>query len=116
MRKIAFAYFTILLLAAPYSHAADKDGVYTVLGEGAASCGRVVEEYKKDDYGKLIYGAWVNGYVTAINSEVSTGRDVTGRADVAARNLWIFNYCNQHPLNNLANAAEALALQLRTRQ
>jgi hypothetical protein len=95
--------------------AADPKGNFTVISLGTKTCGQVVADFDKDDWGKLSNSVWVGGYLTAINSEVFVGADVAKGTDPAARDLWIYNYCKTNPLNNLYRATDALVTELSRR-
>lgn len=98
----------MLLLSAP-AFAYDSDGSFHIYSLGNSSCGEVVEEYQKDSWGKLNNSIWVGGYLTAINQHVNNGiGDIAKGADPSARDLWIYNYCQDNPLDNLKDAAYSL--------
>ncbi|MFO1349127.1 MAG: hypothetical protein U1F12_11180 [Pseudomonadales bacterium] len=82
----------------------DKNGNFRALGAGTKSCGAFVEDYQEDGWGKLINSAWVGGYFTAINEHLYLGENVANETDSAARNLLIYNYCKQNPLDSLQSA------------
>lgn len=95
--------------------AADSMGNFTVISLGTKTCGQVVSDFEKGDWGKLSNSIWVGGYLTAINSEVFSGADVAKGTDPAARDLWIYNYCKANPLNSLYRATDDLVTELTRR-
>ena len=115
----------------------------TILGAGVQSCGTWLETRKSDlvveglvAISKVIEGvglavvvdpdikSWVNGYLTGIqdagfvrpvndqNTMALTDRQTS---DVNARDVWIDNYCQANPLDNLRDAALALYAELASR-
>ena len=91
--------------------ARDKTGVYTVVGIGTTSCGTVVTQLKTE-IGKVVIGSWVSGYMTSVNNQVASRKDVTAGTDPEARILWINNHCMANPLNSLNQATLALLAEL----
>jgi hypothetical protein len=94
----------------------NQEGAYEVLGVGTVSCA----VWTKDRVDRasdrhFINGAWVQGYLTAVNlfsdgpSHIAKGIDDDG---VMA---WIDNYCAQHPVDSLTVAAKALVEELNKR-
>lgn len=112
MRNDVFAIASILILsltafpvaaiAAPPRH----HGVM-VLGEGTLSCGRWMADRKTYDMW-LADMAWVEGFLTGYNDFVPGAGNITAGTDVAGMEAFIDGYCANHPLNSLANSAEAL--------
>lgn len=95
--------------------AADKNGTYTILSMGTKSCGEVVSDFKSDARQNLLNSVWVAGFITAVNAYVATRPNVAAGVDTASRDLWVHNYCSANPLENLGNAAVALATELSKR-
>ena len=93
----------------------------TIHGAGGASCGTYVQVYEAyrpfigtNDGGIVAsqatanywqYEEWIEGYLYGVDSwNQSTIRDY----DRAGMQLWVYQYCQQHPLDVVANAALAL--------
>jgi len=57
------------------------------------------------------YTTWITGYLTAINIQTNDTFNILRRANIAGAMLWIKNYCLNKPLDNIANAAEALVYE-----
>ena len=55
---------------------------------------------------------WVLGYISAVNEYGPWSADVTQGIDTDGVFGWIDNYCAQHPLHNVDDAAEALMGEL----
>ena len=94
----------------------NQEGAYEVLGVGTLSC----EVWTKDRAERagdrhFINGAWVQGYLTAVNvfgdgpSHIAKGTDADGIM------AWIDSYCAQRPAESLTVAAKALVDELAKR-
>jgi hypothetical protein len=94
----------------------NENGEYTKLGVGNLECGLWTQARQIGDvnavWWKTLILGWVQGYLTGYNhygpgmfdDPKGVGADiVTG---------WVDDYCVQHPLNNIAGAAEALVTDL----
>ncbi len=103
------------LLVPSLANSADSNGAFTVLSLGTKSCGTVVSDFNKGDWGKLTNSIWVAGYLTAINEHTFRGKNVAGSTDPDSWDLWIYNYCSQNPLDNLYKAASALYMELKSK-
>jgi hypothetical protein len=99
--------------------AADETDYYIIKGEGTKSCGTWIQDRKKGGFEgqvtDLTQTAWLAGYLTAYNLWVPGKADIAEGTDIAGLMAWIDNYCAQNPLNNIANAANALIYHLRSR-
>jgi hypothetical protein len=59
--------------------------------------------------------SWIQGFITAYNFDVPGPSDLTKGTDVDGLQAWMDNYCAQHPLANIADAAIALVDELSKR-
>jgi hypothetical protein len=112
-RLAAFAAAAILLVAAPQSRSQETlypnfydNGKPSFLhGQGAHSCGFFVEHKQPHMLQDSAYYqdiAWALGYLHAIDAwNPYSVKDY----DRDGLSLWLENYCRQHPLELLANAA-----------
>jgi len=88
----------------------NQEGAYEVLGGGTISCAKNRADKSNDR--NFINGAWIQGYLTAVNvfgdgpSHLAKGTDAEGIM------TWIDNYCAQHPGDSLTVAAKALVNEL----
>ena len=108
---------TLITLPIPCQARPNQEGAYEVLGVGTISC----EVWTKNRADKsndrnFINGAWIQGYLTAVNvfgdgpSHLAKGTDAEGIM------TWIDNYCAQHPGDSLTVAAKALVSELTERR
>jgi hypothetical protein len=87
---------------------------YTTLGAGTALCGRWTDAHKSRN--ALLAGAfnqWILGYLTAFN--VWKVKDLVSNTDNSGILEWVSNYCADHPLERVDNAALALVVELTER-
>ncbi len=82
---------------------------YAGFGVGAESCGQVTnnEGVQKG------MRSWVGGYLTAYSLWVEEGSGPVTDGDVVGPWAWINNYCQENPLETLAEAAEQLIYAIR---
>jgi hypothetical protein len=77
-------------------------------GAGAGGCG----EWSMGT-SDIAYSAWVLGYVSAVNAWASgLPADITRSMPNQSVLLWAKNWCRSHPLDKVADAADALIREL----
>jgi hypothetical protein len=59
---------------------------------------------------------WVVGYLTAYNEWVAPDGNISAGTDNDGIAAWMDNYCQAHPLDNVARAARALVVELKARK
>ena len=79
-------------------------------GHGTASCGSWTADRKANRW--LPVAEWVLGWVSAVNSYV---RVPARETDFQAISAWVDDYCAAHPLAQLADAVDALVVELGTK-
>lgn len=109
-----------LLLWPTVAGAVDHNGQFKVLGEGSSSCGQWTKDrLEKESWAALAKAAWLRGFITAHNFiGGGTGvwsNNLTQGTDYEGIMGWVDNYCAQHPLDNIADAAQALVVELNER-
>jgi len=112
--RIAFGVFALWVGMTPVI-AADKSGAYTIRGPGTVSCGTWTQDRQSRGHLAFQDSAWVSGYVTAVNNYLWRGKDIAAGIDASGLDAWVDNYCASHPLDSIANAAEALVAELHAR-
>ena len=107
--NIKTALLTMALVSAPLPSLAAED--YMAERHGATSCGKWIEGRKnaESEPVALLLSVWVSGFVSGAGF---TGTELK-YIDPSARANWIDNYCKEHPLDNVATAAEQLVIALR---
>ena len=116
LKHIAPALLGLLLLPNVTHALSNEQGQYSILGAGTNSCGEWTKARAGDqDWNQLIITAWVLGYLTAVNEYAPGSDDITGNTDIEGLRAWLDNYCSQHSLEIIANAAQKLVKELRQR-
>jgi hypothetical protein len=93
---------------------ADANGAYRNYGLGTKSCGAFVEakdSLKPGDIHAML--SWAQGYLTAYNYYLTGTYSIMGNTDAAGVEVWLYNYCKAHPLENWAGAVDSLVDALR---
>jgi hypothetical protein len=84
---------------------------------GDQSCGRWIEIHRaKPDIEFISQETWLNGYLTAFNAYVrGSGGDILGKSDRQGASAWMSQYCQNHPLETIQQAADGLIAALLTK-
>lgn len=84
---------------------------YLVRGEGGTACATVRRQVQENEQARVVYGAWLAGYVTRYNYE----RDTKLSKDYSSDTLMdaALEYCSGKPLDDFSQAAEAMVEELR---
>jgi hypothetical protein len=88
---------------------ARQKGTYTNYGTGVSSCGRWIVETGDVHFMNV---NWVLGFLSGVGYAAT--RDLR-ETDSAGIDKWITKYCEEHPLDTVATAAQALVRELTTR-
>src|SRR5690349_9318000 len=75
-------------------------------GAGAESCGQWMSYMFGVE--RQVEVNWVLGFLSAANILGSEGHDFLKGTDDGAVSVWMDNYCRQHPLDQIAGAANKL--------
>ena len=104
MQKISTLVLIALLTAGCTS-------TYLVRGEGGTACATVKRQVQDNEQARVVYGAWLAGYVTRYNYE----RDTKLSKDYSSDTLMdaALEYCSGKPLDDFSQAAEATIAELR---
>ena len=84
---------------------------YLVKGEGGTACATVKRHIQESDQARVVYGAWLSGYVTRYNYERESllGNEYSSDTLIDAA----MEYCSSKPLDDFSQAAEAVVDELR---
>ena len=109
MRKFMAGVVVGAVLGGAYTTlAAQSKRTLTVYGGGAVSCGVWVEQIQ-DRGARLPLIGWVQGFVSGVVwTQVATLKET----DNAAMQLFVTNYCNAHPIDDVLDAGAALVRAL----
>ncbi len=100
---------SLCFAAALNPNTAAADHTYHRYGAGNASCGNWVAE-KNDPVVNAFQLSWVLGYATGVGYTSTADFNET---DSEAIRLFVSNYCQSHPLENVIDAARVLMQQLK---
>jgi hypothetical protein len=94
----------------------DENGDYTKLGVGNLECGLWTQARQSGDvyavWWKTLILGWVQGFLSGYNLYGPATFDITKGSDAEDLTKSVDNYCVEHPLNNIAGAADALVADL----
>jgi hypothetical protein len=78
---------------------------------GARSCGEWIQSHAEaNSWTALVEESWVIGYLSGM--AMTSNTDFVHGTDNQSIFLWISNYCQANPLNDVADASDELARQL----
>jgi hypothetical protein len=106
----------LAIAALPLGGAAEPTPTFHALGPGNMSCGTWAEYRRDGGMPAIAVQDWVAGYLTAYNEWVAPDGNISGGTDNDGLAAWIDNYCQLHPLDNVAQAASALVAALKARK
>ena len=87
------------------------------LGGGTSSCGQYLKDRRdRDSVEATADMFWIQGFITAYNHYAAPDGNITAGIDSEGIAAWVDNYCQAHPLDDLAVAAAALVAELRARK
>jgi hypothetical protein len=110
---------------------AHAETTVTVFGTGAFSCGKFIATIGNAAPGKVLvmdntgsgrfisensmYQQWLTGFMTGVNVALAgeLEQQIKG-LDLAGMDLWMRNWCNQHPTKAVFDGANALISEMRT--
>jgi hypothetical protein len=92
---------------------------YTMMGAGVRSCGEWFSDRQGKKAGASPKESWVLGYISAINSLYPAAQiplDLLKGMDAEGIFVWIDNYCRDHPLDLIGNAAASAVGALKAKR
>ena len=98
----------IAAVMAALSHPSEAAGQAYVLGAGSESCGKMLSDVAETEEAKRLYVTWVLGFFTAASFWHRAHVDDLDAEGIFA---WMMNYCQSHPLSQVAMAASVLLLR-----
>ena len=89
----------------------DEKGNYEKLGVGNLECGVWTQARQTGDvyavWWKTLILGWVQGFVSGFNLYSPDTIDINERSDAETIAGWVDTYCQEHPHDDIAGAAEA---------
>jgi hypothetical protein len=113
MRALLAICFGLLLTAV--AHAAPV----FIIGAGHDSCGELIGAIGDAPTGKMttttgVYLEWLMGFVSGFNAAHVGERELQVRGiDAAGMDLWMRNWCNQHPTQKVIDGALVFINEMR---
>jgi hypothetical protein len=116
--------FGLLLMAVAHA-----EPIVAVMGGGQNSCGKFIGaiggappgKYREMNTGSGVfvseyrrYQEWLMGFVSGFNSAHSDDFEQQVKIDLAGMDLWMRNWCNQHPTKKVFQAASAFINEMLT--
>jgi hypothetical protein len=97
--------------------AADANGDYSYLAQGAESCGKFMDAVNKGNNEQNWiswnnYQAYTYGYFTGVNRYLSNTKNIKGNTDMPGVMAYIEKYCKENPLKDYFDAVDAVQLEL----
>jgi hypothetical protein len=111
-RLYLYAALTLGIWPAASQVHSDRNGKYTVLGLGNASCGEWTKDRAAKGWEALVDEAWIQGFLTSYNLYGPSTINISRETDRSGVSAWIDNYWAQHPLDAIATAGEAVVIEL----
>ncbi len=107
MRSAVFGF--LLVLCVGVAHADNDASHLMIYGNGVRTCGTyVTEQHGSPD--KVMNVTWALGFITGVGIVwKATVHTQMADTDEGAVEIWLNNYCQAHPLEQFANAVNALA-------
>jgi len=109
MKTLSLIVFVLSFTFTTPVMAMDKDGRYMAAGY---SCGEWVEIRKEDGWWSTVLENWIDGYVSAYNTQTPDVYHILGSTDKESVYLWMDKYCQDNPLNELPNGMLELTIEL----
>ena len=94
--------------------ASDKQGMY--YAHGSISCSEFLEEQKTKSWSHTSHIGIVVGFISGFNLASPNTYNILGASDTGGALLWIKNYCEKQPLENLQGALRSLVVELYPRR
>ena len=118
MKKVALI-FLYLFSGCAYAQVEIGPTQWVVMGLGTKSCGSYVLALSQNKPNRALisegqryptmaftYGQWVVGFVTGTNLSRHAGAEQIN-VDPSGIELWVYNYCKEHPAQTIVDAAGA---------
>lgn len=99
----------VILIAAALMSGSSEVQAYSTIGPQNSSCGTWTHARRNQQ--SILYEEWVFGFLSGVGStNVDTGLNHLHGLDGGAVSAWIDSYCQVHPLEDIAAAAQAFVI------
>jgi hypothetical protein len=103
--------FMVLLLSAQSASGSDEQSRFATFGGDCREAIKMYEFWTERNEDPT-FTIWLAGYVTAYNAATPGTYNILGSNDLKSATLWLYNWCKANPQRSLAEAAEALTIDL----
>ncbi len=94
------------------TYGADGSDAYAIKGAGIAKCSKFIEFHQKKDDTYLIFGGWLEGYLTAINQQQANTFDLAPWQSTQLLLMAAESLCKQKPELQFQAAIQILISEL----
>ncbi len=94
------------------SFAADSNDAFAIKGAGIAKCSKFIEFHQKKDDIYLVFGGWLEGYLTAINQQQANTFDLAPWQSTQLMLIAAEALCKQKPDMTFQSAVQILIAEL----
>lgn len=109
--KKASAWFLLCTLSHT-TFGADSGDAYAIKGAGIAKCSKFIEFREKKDNAYLIFGGWLEGYLTAMNQQQANTFDLAPWQSTQLLLIAVESLCKQKPEMQFQAAVQILINEL----
>jgi hypothetical protein len=100
-------FCTVILISSPAN-------AYVVRGAGTKSCEKWIAEENKELL-RNFNTSWLLGFISATAKSLRNDKFTPESMNNSTLIEWVDNYCKDHPLDNIATASAALAIEFQNR-
>ncbi len=110
--KNVSAWLLCASLLPSITYGADSNNAYAIKGAGIAKCSKFIEFHQKKDDAYLIFGGWLEGYLTAINQQQAGTFDLAPWQSTQLLLIAAESLCKQKPELQFQTAIQILINEL----
>lgn len=111
LKKASLCLFISLCLS-PVVQGGDSNNSYAIKGAGIAKCSKFIEFQQKKSDIYLVFGGWIEGYLTAINQQQANTFDLAPWQSTQLLLVATESICKQKPEMQFQEAVQILTAQL----
>ncbi len=106
--KTLISLFMIISLSVSSVWAADKDGKFAAKGAARKTCSEFVQAKEKLSRDYLLFGGWLEGYITAYNQFQNSNYDITPWQTTELLLILMEKHCKSNPDTKILNVTNGL--------
>lgn len=112
LKNVSAWFLFASLLPSSIAYGADSNDAYAIKGAGIAKCSKFIEFHQKKDNTYLIFGGWLEGYLTAINQQQANTFDLAPWQSTQLLLIAAESLCKQKPELQFQAAVQILIGEL----